>query len=391
MRPLFGGHAAPPAPFAGKVAVLDNEYYDTLGVDRDADVATIKKAYRKQALKYHPDKNPDDPEAEAKFKQAAEAYAVLSDSEKRARYDRLGKAGVGGAGGVGFDQDIFSDFSDILGDFFFGDVFGRGGAGGRGRRRGQAVGRDLRFDLEIDFEEALNGLETTIRLPVLEPCEECNGQGATPENIETCAECRGSGQVAFRQGFFTIARPCATCQGLGRKIVVPCESCDGKGVTQQERSIQVRIPAGVDEGTQLRMSGHGENPRGGGVPGDLYVVLHVREHQLFRRDGEDLLVDLPVSFAQMTLGTELKVPTTDGQESIKIPAGTASGTRFRLRGKGAPSLRGGGRGDQYVTVHVHVPKRLTDEQRQLLEQLAELDGEATLEPGLFERVRNIFS
>lgn len=372
--------------------MADSEYYDILGVSRDADAAAIKKAYRKAAVRWHPDKNPGDAEAEANFKLAAEAYAVLSDPAKRQRYDQFGKAGVGGAaGGPGFDSEIFADFSDILGSVFgFGDIFGGGGGGRRGGRRVR-VGRDMRYDLEIEFEEAVNGLDTQIQIPALEDCPECDGQGAQPGNIVTCNECKGSGQVAFRQGFFAIARPCPSCAGQGRRITDPCKECNGDGQIRKQRTIQVRIPPGVDKGTQLRLSGHGEAPRGGGQPGDLYVVLHVREHEIFRRDGADIHVDVPLSFARMALGTEIEVPTLDGEETVKVPAGTRSGARFKLRGHGAPLVGRQSRGDQYVHVHVHIPKKLSDEQRELLERLAEIEGEATLEQSPFERIKKIFS
>lgn len=369
--------------------MADNAYYEILGVSRDADASAIKKAYRKAAMKYHPDKNPGDADAEAKFKEAAEAYSVLSNPEKRQLYDQFGKAGVGaggpGAGGFGgFDPETFGDFGDIL-----GDLFGFGG-GGRRRRRARS-GRDLRFDLEIDFEEAIRGLETQIQVPVLEPCETCDGQGAPADGIETCGECGGTGQIAFRQGFFTLTRTCGRCGGAGRSITDPCETCEGSGQQRHEKNLQIRIPAGVDTGTQLRMSGHGEKPRGGGVPGDLYVVLSVRQHEFLTRDGIDLRVDVPVSFARLVLGAEVSVPTLDGNHELRIPAGTESGTEFRIRGKGSPDLSGRGTGDLVVGVHVLIPKKLDDDQRELLEKLAELDGESVLEPGLFDRVRNIFT
>jgi len=261
--------------------VPDTDYYDTLGVDRAADLSTIKKAYRRLALKYHPDKNPGDAKAEERFKEAAEAYAVLSDPDKRRRYDTYGKAGLGAQGGFqGFDQEIFADFSDILGDLFgFGSIFG----GARRRRRGQA-GRDLRYDLEIEFEEAVRGLETRIKVPRLETCGECDGRGAAPDGFENCAQCNGQGQVAFQQGFFTIARTCGHCRGTGKRIVKPCSRCRGEGRVRAERDLQVRIPAGVDDGMQLRLAGEGEAGSSGAPPGDLYVLIHVREHPVFHRD-----------------------------------------------------------------------------------------------------------
>jgi molecular chaperone DnaJ len=368
--------------------VSDDSLYRVLGVSRDADISTIKKAYRKLALKYHPDKNPGDPEAEGRFKEAAEAYAVLSDPQKRQRYDTYGRAGLGGQGGFqGFDQEIFGDFSDILGDLFgFGSVFGGGG-----RRRGRQRGRDLRFDLEIEFEEAAHGLETNIQVPRLDPCETCTGSGAAPGGVETCSHCGGQGQVAFQQGFFTIARPCGSCRGNGKRITDPCQACGGEGRVRAERAIKVRIPAGVDDGVQLRISQEGEAGPAGGAPGDLYVVLHVREHELFRRQDRHVLCDIPISFSMAVLGGEIDVPTLEGGESLKVPAGTQSGSRFRLKGKGVPGLDGRGHGDQYVTLHVHTPTSLTAEQRELIARLAEVEGEIVPERGLFDRVKDIFN
>jgi molecular chaperone DnaJ len=365
----------------------DRDYYEVLGVGRDADLAAIKKAYRQAAIKYHPDKNPGDSAAEESFKEAAEAYAVLSDPQKRRLYDQFGKRGLGGAGGFqGFDSDIFGDFSDILGDLFgFGSIFGGGRRGGR-----QASGRDLRYDLEIDFEEAVRGLETRIQVPRLEGCEACGGSGANEGGFTSCDKCGGRGQLAFQQGFFTFARTCDHCGGNGRKITDPCSSCDGQGMVRQERTLSIRIPAGVDNGTRIRLNGEGEGARSAGRPGDLYVVLHVREHPLFRRQETDIHCALPISFSQAALGAVIKVPTLDGDEDLTIPAGTQSGSSFRLRGRGVPRLNGGGKGDQYVTVHLHTPQRLNDEQRRLLEELGELDGEVKPEPGLFDRVKNIF-
>lgn len=364
----------------------DDDYYRVLGVERDATPDEIKKAYRKLALRHHPDKNPGDKDAEEKFKAAAEAYAVLSDAEKRRRYDAFGKSGVGGAGGFqGFDQEVFSDFSDIL-----GDLFGFGGAFGGRRRRGPARGRDLRFDLEIDFEEAVGGVETKIRVPRLDPCETCKGSGAAPGGVETCAECAGRGQVAFQQGFFTLARPCGACGGTGKRISDPCTACGGQARVRAERTVVVRIPAGVDEGMQLRVAGEGEAAAGGGVPGDLYVVLRVREHEFFRREDLDLICDLPISFSQAALGCEVEVETLDGTQNLKVPAGTQAGTRFRLRGKGIPSLDGRGTGHLYVVAQVHTPVSLSPEQRELFEKLADIEGDVVADRSLFDRVKDIF-
>jgi molecular chaperone DnaJ len=365
----------------------DRDYYEVLGLGREADLAAIKKAYRQAAVKYHPDKNPGNSEAEENFKEAAEAYAVLSDPHKRQLYDQFGKRGLGGAGGFqGFDRDIFGDFSDIL-----GDLFGLGSIFGGGRRAGRsAAGRDLRYDLEIDFEEAVRGLETRIQVPRLERCENCRGSGANEGGLSSCEKCGGRGQLAFQQGFFTFARTCDNCGGSGKRITDPCAACDGQGMVRQERTLSIRIPSGVDNGTRIRLSGEGEGARSAGRAGDLYVVLHVREHPHFRRQDRDIHSALPLSFSQAALGTVIKVPTLDGDEELSIPAGTQSGSTFRLKGKGVPHLNGRGRGDQYVTLHVHTPQKLGDEQRRLLQELGKLDGEEEPEPGLFDRVKNIF-
>ena len=368
--------------------MAERSYYEVLGVARDTDTAGIKRAYRKLAIKYHPDKNPGDKHAEEKFKEAAEAYAVLSDAEKRQIYDRFGREGLGSRGFSGFDAESFADFGDIL-----GDLFGLGGMFGGGRRRAAArPGQDLRYDLEIDFEEAARGFETKVRVPRLEPCPGCKGKGAVDRSdIKACPECGGSGQVAFHQGFFTIARPCGRCRGGGRIIVKPCATCGGNGRVRSERTLSVRIPAGVHEGTRLRLSGEGEASAKDGPPGDLYVFLHIREHEFFRREGEDILCDVPVSFAQAALGARLKVPTLDGEEEIEIPAATQTGTVFRLARKGVPSLEGRGIGDQLVTVVVRTPARLTPEQREIFARLVDLEGDDAPERGLFDRVKDIFS
>lgn len=370
----------------------DREYYDILGLQPDADPQEIKKAYRRLAVQHHPDKNPGDKQAEEKFKSAAEAYAVLSDPDKRARYDRYGKAGLGGQAGFrGFDQEIFGDFSDILGDLFgfgFGDLFGMGG----GSRRARRAGRDLRYDLEIEFEDAARGLETQIRVPKMNRCEECGGSGGEPpDGVQVCSKCGGRGQVAFQQGFFTIARTCGQCEGTGKVITKPCPACEGAGRIRGERTLDLRIPAGVGDGTRLRVAGEGETGPGGGHPGDLYVVLHIREHPIFTRSDENILCEANISFTQAALGTVLQVPTLEGERDLEVPAGTQSGTIFRLRGLGIPSLGGRGRGDQYVTVAVRTPTRLTSEQRELFERLAEIGGDEVSGKGLFERVKDIFN
>ncbi|HET7619020.1 MAG TPA: molecular chaperone DnaJ [Vicinamibacterales bacterium] len=375
--------------------------YEVLGVARDATDQQIKSAYRKLALKYHPDRNPGDHTAEERFKEAAEAYAILADRDKRSLYDRFGHAGVSGAGagaGAGFDPTIFADFGDIfagLGDVFgFGDLFG-----GRRRRGGPQRGADLRYDLEITFEEAAEGAETTIQIPREETCETCKGTGAAPGTTpETCSHCRGTGQLRFQQGFLTVARPCPTCRGTGKVISKPCQACRGAGRIGRERKITVKIPAGIATGQRLRLYGEGEHGSAGGPPGDLYVVVHVQEHPIFQREGDDLYCELPVTFPVAALGGSIRVPSLNGQEALDIPAGTQPGARFRLRGKGMPNVSGRGRGDLYVIVRIDVPKKLSRDQKQLLEELAKtlpqehLDVSAAdaAEKPFFEKVKDIF-
>jgi molecular chaperone DnaJ len=368
--------------------VPERDFYDILGVARDADLTAIKKAYRQLAVRYHPDKNPGDKEAEERFKEAAEAYAVLSDPDKRARYDQFGRAGLGSGGFSGFDPATFGDFADIFGDLFgLGGIFG----GARGGRRRPRRGQDLRYDLELDFEEAIRGLETKIRVPRMEGCPECNGRGAKrQEDVQTCPQCGGRGQVAFQQGFFTIARPCGRCGGRGRVVTNPCPECRGQGQVRAERTLTVRIPPGVDEGTRLRLSGEGEGAPEGGAPGDLYVVLHVRPHEVFKREGEHLISEAVISIPTAVLGGKLKVPTIDGELEIAVEPGTESGRVVRLQGKGVPRLESGGRGDHYLTLVVRVPARLSPEQRELYEKLAQVEGTEAPDRGLFDRVKDIF-
>ena len=372
------------------------DYYEILGVARNAGEQDIKSAYRKLALKYHPDRNPGDHTAEERFKEAAEAYSVLGDSDKRTRYDRFGHAGVagaaGGPGGPGFNADIFSDFSDILGDFF-----GFGGFGG-GRRGGPARGADLRFDLEISFEDSYGGTETTIQIPREETCETCKGSGAAEgTSPETCSQCRGSGQLRYQQGFLTVARPCSNCRGTGKTIAKPCHTCRGAGRVGRERKLTVKIPAGIATGQRLRLYGEGEHGSAGGPPGDLYVVVHVQEHSFFQREEDDLYCEMPMSFPTLALGGTINVPTLDGREQLHVPSGTQPGSRFKLRGKGMPHVNGRGQGDLYVIARVAVPKKLSKEQKQLLEELGrtlpqeKLDDEAGgEEKPFFERVKDIF-
>lgn len=376
------------------------DYYEVLGVPRDASDQQIKSAYRKLALKYHPDRNPGDKAAEEHFKEAAEAYAILADAEKRQLYDRFGHAGVSGAsaGAGGFDPTIFADFSDIfagLGDVFgFGDIFG-----GRRRRGGPQRGSDLRYDLEITFEESARGAETTIQIPREETCETCSGSGASPgTTAETCAQCRGTGQLRYQQGFLTVSRPCGNCRGTGKTIAKPCATCRGAGRVGRERKLTVKIPPGISTGQRLRLYGEGEHGSAGGPPGDLYVVVHVQEHSFFHREDDDLYCELPISFPTLALGGTVKVPTLDGREELDIPAGTQPGMRFKLRGKGMPNVSGRGHGDLHVIARVSVPKKLTKEQKTLLEELArtlpsdkdvaaDTDGN---EKPFFERVKDIF-
>jgi molecular chaperone DnaJ len=381
--------------------VTKRDYYEILGVARDASEQDIKSAYRKLALKYHPDRNPGDHQAEERFKEAAEAYAVLADSERRAVYDRFGHAGLNAQGpgaGQGFDPTIFADFGDILGGL--GDIFGFGDMFGGRRRGGAQRGADLRYDLEIAFDEAARGSETTIQIPREETCETCSGSGAAPgSSPETCRQCGGHGQVRYQQGFFTVARTCGVCRGTGRVIGKPCATCRGAGRTTRERKLTVRIPPGIATGQRLRLYGEGEHGIAGGPAGDLYVVVHVQEHPLFRRDGDDLYCDVTATFPTLALGGQVKVPTLDTEETVDVPEGTAAGSTFRLRSKGLPNVSGRGQGDLFVTLRVGVPKKLTKEQRRLLQDLARTLGdestprrrdESEAEKPFFERVKDIF-
>ncbi len=369
------------------------DYYEVLGLSRGATEADIKGAYRKLAVRFHPDKNPGDHAAEEKFKEAAEAYSVLSDAEQRARYDRFGHAGVSSsAGAAGWGAAGFGGIEDILGDLFgFGEVFGgRGGAGG-GRRSAAQRGADLRYDLEMTLEEAAAGMTAQLRIPRLEACEACQGVGAAPgTQPETCPTCSGAGQVRYQQGFFSVARTCGNCRGAGRVIKTPCEACRGAGRVERERSMEVKIPSGVETGSRLRLAGEGEAGAQGGPAGDLYVVIHVKEHEQFERQGNNLYASVPVTFAQAALGSEVTVPTLEGQQNLKIPAGTQTGTVFRLKGNGMPVLGGRGRGDMFVSVTVVTPTTLTRDQRKLLEQLAEIEEKDLGDKGLMDKVRDIF-
>jgi molecular chaperone DnaJ len=378
--------------------VSKRDYYEVLGVPRDANDQQIKSAYRRQAMKYHPDRNPGSAEAEESFKEAAEAYAVLCDPQKRAAYDRYGHAGVSGVGAGGFDPNAFAGFEDIFGSL--GDLFGLGDVfGGRRRRGGPQRGSDLRYDLEISFEESFAGAETAIQIPREETCDTCSGSGAAAGSApEVCPQCKGSGQLRFQQGFLTVARPCSTCRGSGRVISRPCQACRGAGRVGRERKITAKIPAGIATGQRLRLYGEGEHGSAGGPPGDLYVVVHVQEHPFFHREEDDLYCELPVTFPLLALGGEARVPLVDGEDEIKIPPGTQPGSRFKLRGKGMPNVSGRGRGDLYVIARAAVPKKLTKEQRRLLEELAKTMPQEAIEPGsgdgtekpFFEKVKDIF-
>jgi molecular chaperone DnaJ len=348
---------------------VKRDYYEILGVQRGATDQEIKSAYRKLALQFHPDRNPNNPDAEEKFKECSEAYAVLADSEKREMYNRFGHAGVGAAAsGGGFDASVFQDFGDIFGEFFgFGDLFGGGRSGGRTRAQ---RGADLREDITIEFEEAAFGLEKQITYRKHELCEKCNGSGSAQGKAPaSCRTCGGRGQVRYQQGFFSIARTCPTCHGAGSVISDPCASCRGEGRVVQQKTIDAKIPAGVEDGTRIRFTGVGEAGVHGGPPGDLYLVLRVKQHAFFDRQGNDLYCVVPISFTQAAVGTEIQVPTLEGEQTLKIPEGTQSGTILKLRGKGVPVLNGHGKGNLFVEVRVQTPTKLTKRQRELLQEL----------------------
>ena len=376
------------------------DYYEVLDIPKGSSDQDIKSAYRKLALKHHPDRNQGSKDAEEKFKEAAEAYAVLADPDKKRVYDRFGHSGLGSAatGDSGFDPSVFTGFEDILGGL--GDVFGFESAFGNRGRGGPARGADLRYDLEITFKESANGTETSIQIPRQEQCGNCNGTGAAPgSKPKTCTECQGHGQVRYQQGFFTVARTCSSCRGLGSIITSPCQDCRGDGRTQKERKIKVKIPPGIATGQRLRLSGEGEGGAGGGPPGDLYVVIYVQNHQFFQREGDDLFCEVPVSFPTATLGGEITVPTLEGTESIKIPEATQAGATFRLKGQGIKNVNGRGTGDLFIKLRIDVPKTITSEQRKYLEKFASSLPKDQFEPtpssnqddkGLFDRVKGIF-
>jgi molecular chaperone DnaJ len=366
------------------------DYYEILEVGRTANDQELKSAYRRLAMRYHPDKNPGDATAEEKFKEAAEAYAVLSDTEQRRRYDRFGHAGVSSNAGASWGAPGFGGIEDILGDLFgFGDVFG--GARPGSRRSAAQRGADLRYDLEITLEDAAKGMTANLRIPRLETCDTCKGSGAAEgTQPETCSTCNGSGQMRFQQGFFSVARTCHACRGVGKVIKTPCKDCRGAGRVEREKQMEVKIPAGVETGSRLRVQGEGESGVSGGGSGDLYVVIHVAEHEHFERQGSNLYAAVPITFAQAALGADISVRTLDAEDKLKIPVGTQTGTVFRLKGKGMPMLGGRGRGDLFVSVTVVTPTSLTREQRKLLEQLATVENKDLEDKGLVDKVRDIF-
>ena len=355
----------------------DRDYYEILGVSKTASDDEIKKAYRQLAIKYHPDKNKGDKASEDKFKEATEAYEVLRDPQKRSAYDRFGKQGVG-AGGPGFGQGAYTDFSDIFGDF--GDIFGDffGGGGGRTRRGGPARGSDLRYNLEISLEDAALGKEYKIEIPRLEACTDCGGSGAAKgSNPAICPDCGGLGQVRRAQGFFSVTTTCPRCSGKGTTISNPCKSCKGQGLLEKRRTINIKIPPGVESGSRLKVSGEGEAGPNGGPHGDLYVVTHIKRHSVFERQGNDLVIHKKISLPMAVLGGEIEVPTIDGKAvKMRIPEGTESGQVFRLKGNGIPYLGGYGKGDEHVVIQIEIPKKLTKKQKELMEEFARESGDA---------------
>jgi molecular chaperone DnaJ len=372
---------------------MKTDYYEVLSVERTASDGEIKTAYRKLAMQYHPDRNPNNPEAEEKFKACSEAYSVLSDPDKRAAYDRYGHAGLNGGsgfpgGGGPFQQ---GDLGDIFGDLF-GEMFNMGGQGRRPSR--QQRGRDLKFDMRLEFEEAVFGVEREISVRRAEPCDTCKGSGSeNGKQPETCQQCGGRGQIRSQQGFFSVARTCPVCSGTGTIIRTPCKTCQGDTRVQREHKILVKVPAGVENDTRIRYSGEGDAGRFGGPAGDFYVVLDVKQHKFFERDGDDLHCIIPISFPQASLGAELEIATLEGPETLKVPEGTQSGREFKLRGKGVPHLNSHGKGDLIVEVRVQTPSKLTKQQKELMKQLSEtMTVENTpTSRGIFGKVKDIFS
>ncbi len=363
---------------------MAKDYYELLGVHRNAGDAELKRAYRRLAHQHHPDKNPGDKISEDKFKEINEAYEVLSDPQKRAYYDQYGTApGAQGGGGAGYGAGMGDIFGDIFGEFF---------GTSRGGTRAMA-GEDLRYNLKISFEDAVFGATTKILVPRWERCPDCDGTGAkSSDKIVTCTACRGAGQIRMQQGFFSISRTCSRCGGEGKQIIDPCNTCRGRKRVERERTLSIKVPAGVETGTTIRLSGEGELGAHGGPPGDLYVYLMVEEHPLFQREGQDILCAVPISFVQAALGAEIDVPTLTGSAKLKIPAGTQPGQTFRLRGKGFPHLRGSGIGDQLCRIVVEVPAGLTSKQKELLREFERLksDNSTPITQGFFDKVKEIF-
>ncbi len=363
--------------------------YDVLGVSRDSDISEIKAAYRRLAVKHHPDKNPDDPDSQERFKEVSEAYEILSDPEKRQTYDRFGSTkGFGGQGSP------FGGGGQNMGDFFdlFSSMFRGGAGGGRGRRTGRR-GVDLKLEIEVSYEEAAKGVTREVEIPTFDNCETCDGSGAKPgSSPETCSNCSGRGTVRVQNGFFSMMRECPRCDGEGEVISDPCADCGGKGIRQGEESLEVEVPAGVDTGQKLRWTGRGGPGANGGPRGDLYIFIRLEDHPLFERDGRDVICDIPISFTQAAIGGKIEVPTLDGKVNMTVPAGTQTGKTFRLSGKGFPAINGRGQGDQLVRVNVETPVKLTDRQKELLEEFAEEGGEEVHpeRKGFFDRMKEIF-
>jgi len=370
------------------------DYYEVLDVHKNASETEIKKAFRKQAIQYHPDKNPGDKAAEEKFKELSEAYEVLSDAQKRAQYDQFGHAGVSGAGGFSGGFGGFgagTPFGDIFGDIF-SDIFG-GGGGSRGRSQGRR-GDDLLYNLEITFEEAAFGVEKKIDVPFAKKCSACNGSGAKPgSEAKVCPTCRGAGQVRYQQGFFSVSKTCSHCNGEGKIVTDPCPDCRGKGTVKDTKTLSIKVPAGVETGSRLKSTGDGGQGVKGGPNGDLYVAINVKEHPIFQREDNDVICEFPISFIQAALGCEIEVPTLDGKVAMKIPDGTQSGKIYRLRGKGIPSLQGYGRGDQLVIIKVETPTNLNKRQKELLEEFARNsnDNSHPIKKGFLDKVMDFLS
>jgi molecular chaperone DnaJ len=371
------------------------DYYEVLSVDRKASGEEIKRSYRKLAVKFHPDKNPDDPHAEEKFKELGEAYDVLMDEQKRSAYDRYGHAAFAQGGRAGGFHDPFDIFREV-----FGAAGGAGGifetffgGGGQAERDGTQRGSDLRYDMQITLEEAAFGVEKEIEVSKLGTCDKCQGSGATPgSRAVPCTTCRGRGQVVSSRGFFQVSQTCPRCRGLGEVIEKPCDTCDGEGRSEKTNRIKIKVPAGIAHGSRLRSTGNGEAGVRGGDQGDLYIVVHVKEHPIFQREDDNLFCEVPISFATATLGADVPVPTLEGKASLKVPAGTQSGQSFKLRGKGVVHVNGRERGDLYARLLVEVPTDLNTEQRQKLEEFAALCGEdnTPLHKSFFERAKEFF-